>query len=93
MTASVANAGATSQAGATGVPANPVDALAVKKQARLQQLHETYDLIRAQPFVIAVLLKLNYVPPPPPPVEEVADATAEAAKNAPKGKPAAKGKK
>ena len=65
----------------------------MKKQARLQELHQTYDMIRAQPFTIAVVLKLNYVPPPPPPVEEMPDAAAEiAAKSAPKGK-GGKGKK
>ena len=43
----------------------------MKKQARLAELHQVYNMIRAQPFTLAVVLKLNYVPPPPPPVEEV----------------------
>lgn len=50
-------------------------------------------MVRAQPFSMAVVLKLNYVPPPPPPVDEAADAAAEAAKLAAvKGKPGAKKK-
>ena len=43
----------------------------MKKQARLAELNQVYSMVRAQPFTLAVVLKLNYVPPPPPPVEEV----------------------
>ena len=55
----------------------------MKKQARLAELHQVYNMIRAQPFTLAVVLKLNYVPPPPPPVEEV---PAEVPETAAKGK-------
>ena len=48
-------------------------------------------MVRALPFTMAIVLKLNYVPPPPPPVEaeEVEPAADTKLSNA-KG---AKGKK
>ena len=33
-------------------------------------LQQIYRLMRALPYTLAVLMKLNYVPPPPPPVEQ-----------------------
>lgn len=78
-------AGASSQGNAPAV-----DVLALKKQARLQELQGIYSMVRALPFTMAIVLKLNYVPPPPPPVEAedaepVADTKLSNAKNA-KGK-------
>jgi len=87
-----ATAGSTAAAASTTSGGAPqVDALAAKKQARLIELHQTYDLIRAQPFTIAVVLKLNYVPPPPPPVEEHPGTPVEATKST-KAAPGGKGK-
>ena len=48
-----------------------------------------YHLVRALPYKLAVVLKLNYVPPPPPPVEEPVSEVAPD----PKAKDAGKGKK
>ena len=62
----MAAAGATS---ASGSQQTAQESLALKKSARLTELHQTYDMVRAQPYTLAVVMKLNYVPPPPPPVE------------------------
>ena len=50
-------------------------------------------MVRAQPFSLAIVMKLNYVPPPPPkePVEEVQAETKMSRENTVKGK--GKGKK
>ena len=68
---SVANSavGGAASVSASALSENPVDALAAKKQARQRELLQIYRLVRALPSTLAVLMKLNYVPPPPPPVE------------------------
>lgn len=87
----MSGAPAASAAGTSQGNAPVVDVLAQKKQARLQELQATYTMVRALPFTMAIVLKLNYVPPPPPPVEaeEVEPAADTKLSNA-KG---AKGKK
>ena len=70
--------------------------LAAKKQARLSELQAQYTLVRSLPFTMAIVMKLNYVPPPPP-VEEAAPTEAENAtkmsKDASKGGVKGKAKK
>ena len=89
---STAGAGAKSAAGMTeNSAAQQVDALAEKKKVRLAELEQTYALARALPFTMAVVLKLNYVPPPPP-VEVEPEVVEEVAAKGAKGKAPAKKK-
>ena len=78
---------------AAGASSTGADVIAMKKQARLSELHQTYSMIRAQPFTLAIVLKLNWVPPPPPPVEEVPVEVPETATKGKDAKNKGKGKK
>ena len=94
MVSSVAGA-AQSAAGGSAAEAsdNQESAIAAKKLARLEELHQSYHLVRSLPYKLAVVLKLNYVPPPPPPVEEIPAEVVpdpKAAKDTGKKKPAGK---
>ena len=102
------NAATSSVAGGAGGPGSTVtgsaaaaaqaatDMLAAKKQARLMELQNQYSLVRCLPFTMAVVIKLNYVPPPPPAQEAIpseAENNTKMSKDASKANVKGKGKK
>ena len=101
------NAATSSVAGGAGGPGSTVtgsaaaaqaatDMLAAKKQVRLMELQNQYSLVRSLPFTMAVVIKLNYVPPPPPAQEAIpseAENNTKMSKDASKAAVKGKGKK